>query len=76
MRRRKTATRAVTRRHAAGHQVEAPYPSPAGRGSSLRKTEYSGVLLRVASHAIGLLGLATTCLSLRAYAGDVNFPVN
>ena len=72
MRRRKTATRAVTRRHAAGHQVEAPYPSPAGRGSSLRKTEYSGVLRRVAS---GLLGLATTCLSLRAYAGDVNFSV-
>lgn len=37
MRRRKTAMRAVTRRHAAGHHVEAPGPSPAGRGPSLRK---------------------------------------
>jgi hypothetical protein len=35
IRRRVTAMRAVTRRHAAGHHVEAPCPSPAGGGSSL-----------------------------------------
>ncbi|WP_188797215.1 hypothetical protein [Dyella nitratireducens] len=51
MRRRKTAMRAVTRRHAAGHHVEAPGSSPASRGSSLDRVELTlDGLLALNSH--------------------------
>ncbi len=67
-----TATRAVTRQHAAGHHVEAPDPSPAGRGSSLHKDEDGDVRL-AGLHIVGSLGLAVACLGANVYAGDVSF---